>query len=192
MTAATVDVWRFDSPPSGSDRAIDDALARWAGSGRTPPRHARDERRRPVVSDHPELSVSLAHSGGVTLVAIGERCRVGVDVEVVRDRGIAALPGHALCAVEREELDRRRDAWLQTLLSYWTRKEALLKAAGVGLAVEPNLIELPPPGETHVLALPTEFGRPERWSVCEIALGGHVAAVAADTQALDVRVHQAR
>ena len=161
MTDATVDVWLFDA--------------------RAPAlRLLRDASGRPIVAGHPELSVSLSHSGEMTLVAIGEGCRVGVDVEVVRDRGIAALPKHALTAVERRELERRKAAWLQTLLSYWTRKEAILKAAGVGLAVEPNLIELPPPGSTHVVALPEKLGRPEAWCVREIALDGHVAAVAAD------------
>jgi 4'-phosphopantetheinyl transferase len=192
MTSTTVDVWRFDGPSIPSHEAIDNALAYWTGSHAVALLHSRDVQGRPIISSRPEVSVSLAHSGGMTLVAIGEGCRIGIDLEIAQERGIAALSRHALTSAEQEELKLRKTQWLETLLSYWTRKEALLKAVGVGLAVEPSLIELPPPGETHVLALPAELGRPENWSVREIEVDGHVAAVAADVTTLDVRLHEAR
>jgi 4'-phosphopantetheinyl transferase len=85
------------------------------------------------------LHFNLSHSGTHALLAWSNRYEVGVDVECVR-----ALPEHeSLAAVhytadERCELaalpaGQRERAFFVT----WTRKEAALKAVGVGLHVEP-------------------------------------------------------
>jgi 4'-phosphopantetheinyl transferase len=133
---------------------------------------------------------SLSHTEGVLLVAVSAGCRVGVDVEVIRDRGVRDLPRHVLTRREQVELARRdRAGRLEAFLSYWTRKEALLKAAGVGLALEPQLIELPPPGSaTHVVAVPDCLGGAERWSVTQLELEGFAAAVAAETPSPRIRM----
>jgi phosphopantetheinyl transferase len=165
-----------------TDELVDRVLGRW-GAGA-----ARDREGRPIPRGRDDLSVSASHTEGMLLVGVGERCRVGVDVETLADRGIARLPEHALTAAERSELDRApREDTLRAFLSYWTRKEAILKAAGVGLATEPSLIELPPSGEgTHVLAVPAALGPAGRWSVNELRIDGYVAAVAADVPAPEV------
>jgi 4'-phosphopantetheinyl transferase len=82
----------------------------------------------------PGLHTSLAHCGGMVAVALCEGGPVGVDVER-RDtaslRPIADLvcaPGEAE-ALQQADIDR--DA---RLLEHWVRKEAVLKALGLGLA----------------------------------------------------------
>jgi 4'-phosphopantetheinyl transferase superfamily len=167
----------FPDGPLGSDLAIDYALG-----GR---RHERDGHGRPYVPDDPELRLSVSHAGDVVLVALARGSRVGVDVEAVRERGIARLPAHAL--TERELEAFACDPSLELFLSYWTRKEALLKAAGVGLAVEPSLIDLPECGP-GVSALPEQFGAAERWYANGIWLDGYVVALAADEPAPEIRV----
>jgi 4'-phosphopantetheinyl transferase len=147
-----------------------------------------------VLERYPEgpggLRISLSHTEGLLLVAVSGGCRVGADVEVIRDRGVRDLPRHALTRREQLELARRdRADRLEAFLSYWARKEALLKAAGVGLALEPRLIELPPPRTaTHVVAVPDGLGAPERWSITELELDGFAAAVAVETPSPRVRV----
>jgi hypothetical protein len=60
-------------------------------------------------------------------------------------------------------------------------KEALLQAAGIGLAVNPRLVELPPAGSSpHPIAMPGVLGRPADWWVGPLAIDGYVAAVATD------------
>src|SRR5205085_12251591 len=100
---------------------------------------------------------NLAHSGEIALVAVTRDHDVGVDVERVRpDADRWALVDHALTAPERHELQRiAPTARAYAFLSMWARKEALLKAAGVGLGVEPALIELE--GDS-VVAVPPELG----------------------------------
>lgn len=87
-----------------------------------------------VVAPHPpELSVS--HSGDVVLVAVHRGAPIGVDVERVDpDLDTASLSGFVLSPEEAEVVgsvpaaDRTR-----AFTTYWTRKEAVLKATGDGL-----------------------------------------------------------
>jgi 4'-phosphopantetheinyl transferase len=102
----------------------------------------------PVLSgsgaDGPYLSVS--HSGDRVAVALAAAGPVGVDVEAVRplDEGIQR---HVLAPAE--SLDGGE------LLSYWTRKEAIVKATGDGLRVPMTSITVSAPGEPpRLLAWP--------------------------------------
>ena len=78
---------------------------------------------------------SLSRSGGVALLGVGRDRELGVDLERVREipeaAGIAArLFGERERAAWRAAGGDRGEAFLRI----WTRKEALLKALGLGLA----------------------------------------------------------
>jgi len=80
------------------------------------------------------LSFSLARARGVALVAVSGTGIVGADVEAV-DRPWSEFGGVAFAPAERAALaacDPPRRAQLAAAL--WTRKEAVVKALGVGLA----------------------------------------------------------
>lgn len=132
--------------------------------------------RRARVDGSP-LRVSLARGGGFALVAVATGRDVGVDVEPVRPAPPAAVVEHLLTALEAHALDRLdggvRDA---AFARAWVRKEAALKAVGVGLAVEPCLVEV---GVAHtgspLVAVP-EHGEV---MVRDLRVDGNVAAVAA-------------
>jgi 4'-phosphopantetheinyl transferase len=84
------------------------------------------------------LDVSFSRSDGLALVAVGAGVRVGVDVEPVRpwDPQLAAV---ALSAKELAALAGRSPAQrARAFARAWTRKEALLKGVGLGLAVDPR------------------------------------------------------
>lgn len=90
---------------------------------------------KPSLSSPRNLHFNLSHSGEMAACAIA-REPLGVDVEAVRpiaDRDAMALqwlaPHEAavLSTLPSSEQDR-------TFLKMWTRKEALLKAEGIGLA----------------------------------------------------------
>jgi 4'-phosphopantetheinyl transferase len=112
-----------------------------------------------VESAGPGLDFSLAHAAGLAVVAVSDRA-VGVDVE---DATAAAQP-LAPALTDRERA---------TCLSYadfarlWTRKEAVLKAVGKGLAIHPGRIEIL--GST-LLALPEELGCPEDYTLWDLPL----------------------
>ncbi len=185
-----VDVWVCGEPAERSDAGVRQALRSYHRPYGTEVRHVRDARGRPVVCGCDDLRVSVSHTQGALVVAVGRQSRVGVDVERVRERGLRRLRHHVLAPSELAELERRPPACQnEVLLGYWTRKEALLKAAGIGLAVEPALIELPPAhGSPHPIAVPEPLGRPDRWWIVELELDGYAAAVAVDAPHPRVRV----
>ena len=187
-----VDVWLLPGSPYDGEPE----LARLLGSYADPPRAVLrqwDEHGRPVIPGRPELFASISHTRGMTIVGVGRAVRVGVDIEAVRDRGLACLPEHALTAREQQDIagfadDRPTEAFL----SYWTRKEALLKAVGVGLLVEPSLIELPPPGASaRVLTVPGGLGEAANWSLTEFRIPGFAASAAVETPAPAIRIMEA-
>jgi 4'-phosphopantetheinyl transferase len=92
---------------------------------------------KPHLLGHSGLDFSISHSGGLALIAVGRGRRVGADVEHVRRRtDVLAIARGSLSSRERHTIESqgsdeaRRNAFFRC----WTRKEAYLKARGVGLA----------------------------------------------------------
>jgi 4'-phosphopantetheinyl transferase len=135
---------------------------------------------------------NLSHSGELALVAIASGVEVGVDVEELRPLDdLGPLARRVLAPAEAEALrlqpaGRRLEEWYRA----WVRKEAVLKASGRGLEVDPRQVQLLPPDFTPVSSSPG-FARATRgagWSVALLQPApGHVAAVAALRAGLDVR-----
>ena len=79
--------------------------------------------------------VSVARAGEVSVVAVTDAAPVGVDVEV---DGAAGFEGFADVVLHPAE----REAPATDPTRAWVRKEALLKAYGLGLAVDPSQVRL--------------------------------------------------
>ncbi|CAM3073084.1 4'-phosphopantetheinyl transferase superfamily protein [Cupriavidus taiwanensis] len=85
------------------------------------------------------LAFSVSQTDGTALLAFALDCCLGVDVE--RRGGGHDVPGLGrgiFSAQEAQALARARTGSADALLSLWTRKEALLKALGTGLAADPT------------------------------------------------------
>jgi 4'-phosphopantetheinyl transferase len=79
------------------------------------------------------LHFSLSHSRSIAVLAVSNGRPVGVDVEEVRPIEPEVADMH-FSASERAQLNQLQgDAWLLGFYRCWTRKEAILKAEGVGL-----------------------------------------------------------
>ncbi len=89
------------------------------------------------------LRFNMSHAASEYLIAIGERWELGVDLEIAHPvPELRAMVDRHLTPVERGEWSRRPDASQNDyFLRCWTRKEACLKALGVGLALRPSAIE---------------------------------------------------
>jgi 4'-phosphopantetheinyl transferase len=80
-----------------------------------------------------DLPFNLTHSRSIAVLAVAHGQPVGVDVEDVRPIEPEVAATH-FSAAELAALNQLQgDAWLTGFYRCWTRKEAILKAEGVGL-----------------------------------------------------------
>lgn len=102
-----------------------------------------DETGKPRLAGDP-IRFNMARSGAALLIGLSEAREIGVDIELA-----SGVPLHADLA--RSHLSRReRDALqaqgsprlLEAFLQIWTRKEACVKAAGLGLAMPLQNVEV--------------------------------------------------
>ena len=95
-----------------------------------------------VIGPRVGLHFNLSHSKDLALLALGATNELGVDVEAVR----ADLPGADLAAavLDARELEQLAEwpggAQAGPFVTCWTRKEACLKALGLGLNLEPRTL----------------------------------------------------
>lgn len=173
LEAGDAAVWQLGA---GTIRPIETVLARYLGLRPSSVMLRRSRTGKPELEGSP-FDFSLAHSGDVALVAVARGREVGVDVELLRAGTESwSLSSHALTHSERARLQGLPMAQRSgAFLSMWTRKEALLKAVGVGLASDPQLIELE--GQ-RVVAAPPELGKARDWTLVDVPLPGHAAALA--------------
>ena len=91
----------------------------------------------------PEISIS--HSGDLVAVAITDGLAVGVDVEQERDVAVDDLTRMTLSTGELDAFAAvpapDRDA---AFFTYWSRKEALLKATGRGMSIPMTRVTVTP------------------------------------------------
>jgi surfactin synthase thioesterase subunit/phosphopantetheinyl transferase len=141
------------------------------------PRDAGGKPRSPVAG----LGFSLSHSAGTVLLAVVAGQEVGVDVERVAP--MADLEAFCSSALHGDELVEHRalpaGERIRHALRLWTAKEALLKATGDGLAVEPSLVSFAgqPPGPWRP-RVPGDLARLAGWRVSHLELPGALGAVA--------------
>lgn len=119
----------------------------------------RDQKGQPVLHAH-RLRTSLSHADGLAAFAISNAGPVGVDIEpAVRQGSMSEIRAQVCHASEHLEYPDS-PAGALALLGLWVRKEALLKAAGVGLGREMS-----------------SFSAPDRTPVClEPDLAGELVA----------------
>jgi 4'-phosphopantetheinyl transferase len=115
---------------------------------------------KPQLTGDSGLQFSVSHSGDSVVVAVARDIAVGVDVEEVGTPDPAELTDTAelvLAPSERRRLARRPESRrAQAFTTYWTRKEAVLKATGQGLTASPaDLVVTPPSAGPRVLHWPS-------------------------------------
>ncbi len=142
----------------------------------------RDPNGRPMVGDG-TWCTSLSHADGVVALAASRGGEVGIDVEPAdRAAGMAAIAEEVWHPAEFAGMERATRAERgRALLETWVRKEAYLKASGVGLLAPMAQFALP---ESMVLPLLHDGERPAlvRTGLLELLPGYVVALCAAPTQ----------
>lgn len=99
---------------------------------------------KPRLAQAPALHFNLSHSGDMAVVAVSEVCEVGVDVEILRDvpDALALAERHFTPEEHRVLVSAQANQVSRMFLQGWTRKEACLKAIGVGLTLAPSSFEV--------------------------------------------------
>jgi 4'-phosphopantetheinyl transferase len=124
------------------------------------------------------LHVSVSHSGDIALVSLTTAGPVGVDVEAVRPIDLGAVAGYTCTAAEQQHV-----TGLAAFFTYWTRKEAVLKATGEGLRRPMTDVFVAPP-EAPPALLGLAGGAPPPCQLADLPAGpGYLAAVAVLTAA---------
>ena len=130
------------------------------------------------------LSFNMSHSYAVALYAVARGRRVGVDVERVRPDfaclGTARrfFSPREVAALEALPADRRVEAFFNC----WTRKEAYVKARGMGLSMRLDSfdVSLAPGQPAALLRTAHDPADAVRWSLRALApAAGYVGAVVA-------------
>ncbi|HPC94081.1 MAG TPA: 4'-phosphopantetheinyl transferase superfamily protein [Sedimentisphaerales bacterium] len=137
------------------------------------------------------LRFSLSHSHMVALYAFTRGREVGVDIERIRS-DMAWQPLAPLCLSARERALLRalpETARTEAFFTLWARKEAYLKARGVGLSVRLNQIDVVGRGTYGGVLARIGARWQEPWSGClqDLDAGRHdVAALAVEAPGLTV------
>jgi 4'-phosphopantetheinyl transferase len=136
----------------------------------------------------PGTEVSLSHGPGHLLVAICDGARLGIDLERVKpfdcEMAETVCSRHELAILTALPSRDRGQAFARL----WTRKEAITKAVGTGLACDLTRIEVSL--DQHPRLLRYDGGAVANWEMVGPCIGpGWEAALAVESRArpLDVR-----
>lgn len=163
-----------------------DVLARRLASNPNALRFRTDDLGKPRIVHPPAvIDFSLSHAGALGLIGIAEGFEVGVDLEPLRPLDDLTGLEEQVFSDEERRLSRdrsereRRDGFLRV----WTRKEAVLKACGLGLSLAPS---------TFTVGLErTRLRAPDgrvMWLRSFVPATGYIAAVCA-TKPFDCSLH---
>ncbi|MFE2516926.1 4'-phosphopantetheinyl transferase family protein [Streptomyces mirabilis] len=146
-----------------------------------------------ILQPRTPLHISISHTRGLGCLGVSTGDGVGVDVEYLRPVD-PAVPGTTF---SQKELDYLRalppGTDRQTAVQKcWTRKEALLKAVGIGVSRDLKGIETNPQSDTAVVTGPgTAVRGPRPWLLCSLPLGSaHLAAVARRPDSGPLTIHR--
>jgi 4'-phosphopantetheinyl transferase len=124
---------------------------------------------------------NLAHSGGLILIGVDKSAEIGVDVEAIRSTpDWPALADHYLTQDERDLIAASaRECQEVAFLSAWTRKEAVIKAAGLGLSLSLQSFSVLPSQANWTVAAASGPLQDQVFCCFDLAFGdAHVGAVA--------------
>jgi 4'-phosphopantetheinyl transferase len=147
---------------------------------------------KPGLATSQSLQFNVSHSGELILIAIARHRAVGVDVERIRtDLELDSIAARFFSANERKILSSLvGPARCQAFFACWTRKEAYVKATGLGLSVALDQfdVSLLPHEEPGLLATRNNPLEASRWTFRELDLSrDYVATLAASGSNWDLK-----
>jgi 4'-phosphopantetheinyl transferase len=130
-----------------------------------------------------DVEFNLSHSGSLALYAFASGRAVGVDMELIREvsdaddlaeRFFSSTETASLKALPREQRSL-------AFLACWTRKEALIKALGLGLSCPLDAFDvtIDPNAPARITRMARRIDRVENWAMLALTpYPGYIAALA--------------
>jgi len=129
------------------------------------------------------VKFNVSHSAGLMLAAVTRNREVGIDVERVRpDVDWRELAGRFFAPAEVAALDARPpDDQLRAFFACWTRKEAYVKALGLGMSLplDQFSVSVAPHGPAALLTAEHDPAQLTRWELHVLDAGADFAATLA-------------
>jgi 4'-phosphopantetheinyl transferase len=137
------------------------------------------------------IEFSVTHGGDLLVLAFAGGPPVGVDVEPIGapEDVRAELLDFTLTAAERVRLrEVPAPERIRVFLRHWTGKEAILKALGTGLDVEPQAVTLPPFPINGKASVTLPGSRPVDLWITDVEVGpAHVCTLATGQEVRELR-----
>jgi 4'-phosphopantetheinyl transferase len=141
-----------------------------------------DQHGKPCIAGHEDLHISLSYTERLAVLALSEDGEVGVDVEDVTEADFDGFDAVTLAPEEVAAIERYDgDELLAARALLWARKEAVLKATGDGLVVDPTEVVVSGPGDPPaLLGWRSQRAAPDPIAMADVPLAqaDHRAAVA--------------
>jgi 4'-phosphopantetheinyl transferase len=138
------------------------------------------------ISDKAKLCFSVSHSHALALYVIGWNRNVGIDVEKIRPLNEAEPIAQRFFSTSEATAIQKLPESKRMLgfFNCWTRKEAYLKATGLGLSRPLNeiIVSLVPGEMARLVSVPCDQKEPSRWSLIDLTpASGYVAAICVES-----------
>lgn len=137
-----------------------------------------------TIKDHGTLAFSLSHSGDWALAGVARGREIGVDLEQVRPMAdYRDLSESNFAPAETEAiLKLPKDRQIDGFFACWTRKEAYVKALGLGLSLDLStfVVSIEPSERMEIIPANLQTNAHHMWGMQP--LRGYWAAVAVEVQ----------
>jgi len=175
-----------------SHGALRDILARYLYRSPEDVQFQIGEHGKPMISSETGLDFNLSHSGDFALVAVTSGRKVGVDVEKHRqDMEYEKIAQRYFSEREKSELQKLpTDQKMNGFFNCWTRKEAYIKAQGLGLLLplDDFDVSLSPNQPAVLYATRPDSLEASNWTLETIDMYHHTGAVAVEGKNMDFRL----
>ena len=142
---------------------------------------------KPFVAEGPEFNMSA--SGQWLAICLGKEIDLGIDVEILRELDdMAELSRRCFSQQECRELEAQPEALkLRAFFRGWTRKEAVSKALGYGLAMDFRSFSIPLDGVEACTPVVRSSGFPgnEEWFVHPLRFESEIESAIAASKPIE-------
>lgn len=138
------------------------------------------------------LQFNQTNSADLAMLAVSTAQPVGIDIEMPKDRAALEVAEHQFHPLEIDAIfgARSEDEKIAAFYRCWTRKEAFIKALGLGLylPLDSFAVDVRDRKRTELLVCPDPHGPSDKWSIVNLdAPAGSFAALAVPLKTLRIR-----